>query len=43
MLDLSAGGPRADLPDQSRQRGHLDLGTRFLNREVNELLSEMDS
>ena len=30
MLDLSSGGPRADLPDQNPQRGHLDFGTRFL-------------
>jgi GTPase len=43
MFELSSGGPRADRPDQTLQRGHLDFGTRFLNREVNELLSEMDS
>jgi GTP-binding protein len=43
LLDLTPGGPRADLPDQNLQRGHLDFGTRFLNREVNELLSELDS
>jgi GTP-binding protein len=38
-----SNGPRADLPDSSLQRGHLDFGTRFLNREVNELLAELDS
>jgi GTP-binding protein len=43
LLDLTPGGPRADLPDQNLQRGHLDFGTRYLNREVNELLSELDS
>jgi GTPase len=41
-LDLTPGNPRADLPDQNLQRGHLDFGTRFLNREVNELLAEID-
>jgi GTPase len=43
LIDLSSGNPRADLPDQNLHGGHLDFGTRFLNREVNELLSEMDS
>ena len=28
---------------QNLQRGHFDFGTRFLNREVNELLSEMET
>ena len=31
------------VPIKSAQRGHLDFATRFLNREVNELLSELDS
>ncbi len=43
LLDLTPGNSRIDMPDQNLQRGHLDFGTRFLNREVNELLSEMDS
>ena len=37
-----SGGSRADRPDQAAQREHLDFATRFLNREVNELLSELD-
>jgi GTP-binding protein len=42
---LSADSPaaRADFPVHSRQSGHLDLASRFLNREVNELLSDLDS
>jgi GTP-binding protein len=42
MIDISPMNPRADLADQSLQHGHFDFGTRFLNREVNELLSELE-
>jgi len=41
-FDVNAAGSRADRPDPNPQRGHLDFSTRFLNREVNELLSELD-
>jgi GTP-binding protein len=43
LVELSPGSPRADLPTQNLQRGHFDFGTRFLNREVNELLSEIET
>jgi GTP-binding protein len=42
LLDVSAGDGRTDLPNQGIPHGHLDFGTRFLNREVNELLSEIE-
>jgi GTP-binding protein len=42
-LEMSAAGPRADVANQTPLHGHLDFATRFLNREVNELLAEMDS
>jgi GTP-binding protein len=42
-LDVTSAGARADLPNQAPRGGHLDFATRFLNREVNELLSELDS
>ena len=40
---MNSGGARTDGPNQSPQHRHLDFATRFLNREVNELLSELDS
>ena len=42
LVDMGALDPRADGPDRSLKRGHLDFGTRFLNREVNELLAELE-
>jgi GTPase len=42
-LDMNPAAARADSPNQSPQHRHLDFSTRFLNREVNELLSELDS
>jgi GTP-binding protein len=42
-LDVNSSGSRADRPNQTPQGGHLDFATRFLNREVNELLSELDN
>jgi GTPase len=41
--EVNGAASRADGPDQAPQHGHLDFATRFLNREVNELLSELDS
>jgi len=35
-------GPRADQPVPTHQGGHFDVATRFLNREVNELLSDLE-
>ena len=32
----------SQIPGQSPRRGHLDIASRFLNREVNELLSDLD-
>jgi GTP-binding protein len=42
-LDVSSAGARADRPNSIPRGGHLDFGTRFLNREVNELLSDLDN
>jgi GTP-binding protein len=42
-LDPSAAGARADLPSQSHMGGHFDIASRFLNHEVNELLSDLDN
>jgi GTPase len=42
QFDLNSPAARADGPNQSPQHRHLDFATRFLNREVNELLSELD-
>jgi GTP-binding protein len=33
---------RADQPAPSRQGSHFDIATRFLNREVNEMLSDLE-
>jgi GTP-binding protein len=41
-LDSRTAGTRADRPSQSPQPGHFDTATRFLNREVNELLADLD-
>jgi len=41
-LDSRVAGTRADRPSQSPQPGHLETATRFLNREVNELLADLD-
>jgi GTP-binding protein len=41
-IDIGSMTTEAARPDQTLQRGHLDFGTRFLNREVNELLSELE-
>src|SRR5262249_43309231 len=35
--------PRADRPLPAHHGGHFDVATRFLNREVNELLADMES
>jgi GTPase len=43
VLDVSSAGARADRPNPTPQGGHLEFATRFLNREVNELLSDLDS
>jgi GTP-binding protein len=42
MLESTSLGPRADQPMSSPHPGHLDVTTRFLNREVNELLADLD-
>jgi GTP-binding protein len=42
-VDVNGAGARADRPNPTPQRRHLDFATRFLNREVNELLSELES
>jgi GTP-binding protein len=42
LLEVNSTGPRADWSDRAENHGHLDVGTRFLNREVNELLSELE-
>jgi GTP-binding protein len=42
-VGVSGAGARADQPKPIPHGGHLDFATRFLNREVNELLSELDS
>jgi GTPase len=41
-LDSQVAGTRADRPSQSPQPGHFETATRFLNREVNELLADLD-
>jgi GTPase len=43
QFDMNSTAARADGPNQPPQHRHLDFATRFLNREVNELLSELDS
>jgi GTP-binding protein len=42
-FDPTVAGARADLPAQGPHGGHFDIANRFLNREVNELLSDLDS
>ncbi len=42
-LDSRAAGTRADRPSQSPQPGHFETATRFLNREVNELLADLEN
>jgi GTP-binding protein len=42
LLDPNSMGARADQPTPSRHGSHFDVATRFLNREVNELLSDLD-
>jgi GTP-binding protein len=44
LVDLAASSSRAGMRAQApAQGGHLEFGTRFLNREVNELLAELDN
>jgi len=42
ILNANALGPRADQPIPAPQGRHFDVATRFLNREVNELLSDLE-
>lgn len=42
-LDSQVAGTRADRAVQSPQPGHFERATRFLNREVNELLADLES
>ncbi len=42
-LDSRVAGTRADRPSQSPQPGHFETATRFLNREVNELLADLEN
>jgi GTP-binding protein len=42
-LDSQVAGTRADRPTQSPQPGHFERATRLLNREVNELLADLES
>ncbi len=41
-LGESNPGARVDLPSQGPHGGHLDVAARFLHREVNELLADLD-
>jgi GTP-binding protein len=41
-LDSQVAGTRADRASQAPQPGHFETATRFLNREVNELLADLD-
>jgi GTP-binding protein len=43
QVDADRQPVRAEQPRNARRGSHLDLATRFLNREVNELLSELES
>ncbi len=42
LVELGTGAP-AEMADFARDRQPSDFGTRFLNREVNELLSDLDN
>jgi hypothetical protein len=42
MIDVGSLSRRVERPDQVVQHGQFDFGTGFLNREVNELLSELE-
>jgi GTPase len=42
-LDSQVAAARADGPLQSPQPGHYERATRYLNREVNELLAELEN
>ena len=41
-LDTPVAGTRAERAAQSLQSGRFETATRFLNREVNELLADLD-
>ena len=42
IVNANSSGQRADRPIPAHQGGHFDVGTRFLNHEVNELLSDLE-
>jgi GTP-binding protein len=42
IVNANSLGQRADQPIPAHQGGHFDVGTRFLNHEVNELLSDLE-